>query len=112
MNAKAYAIGLTLLSAAAITGCAGNKDMTYQSVQPVSTYSSMDATALVYTDPAALAPTSDHPLRWLGFLGHPVGQLLDYGFNRPLYWLARLQPSLFGLTAEDAMLDSQRPPWR
>jgi len=112
MKTTAYAIGLTLLAATAIAGCASRQDLTYQSVQPVSTYSSMDATALVYTDPAALAPTSDHPLRWLGFLGHPVGQLLDYVLNRPLYWLARIQPTLFGMTAEDAMLDAQRPPWR
>ena len=112
MKTTAYAIGLTLLAATAIAGCASRQDLTYQSVQPVSTYSSMDATALVYTDPAALAPTSDHPLRWLGFLGHPVGHLLDYVLNRPLYWLARIQPTLFGMTAEDAMLDAQRPPWR
>jgi len=112
MKMTAGVIGLVFVAAAAISGCASNQNRTYQSVQPVSTYSSMDATALVYTDPASLAPTSDHPLRWLGFLGHPVGQLLDYAINRPLYWLARSQPTLFGFTAEDAMLDAQRPPWR
>jgi hypothetical protein len=94
-------------------GCASKGDVvTYQSVQPMSTYSSMDATALVYTDPAALAPTSDHPLRWLAFLGYPLGQLFDYGINRPLYGVARAAPSMFGYTAEDAMLDAQRPSWR
>ena len=112
MKKTACMISLMLIAAVAVTGCASNRDVTYQSVQPVSTYLSMDATALVYTDPAALAMTSDHPLRWLGFLGQPVGQILAYGINRPLYWLARSQPSLFGYTAEDAMLDSQRPPWR
>lgn len=107
-------LSLVLVVTALMVGCASNKNVNvnYQPVQPMSTYSSMDATALVYTDPAALAPTSDHPLRWLAFLGHPVGQLMDYAINRPLYWLARSQPSLFGLTAEDAMLDAQRPPWR
>ena len=105
-------LSLMLIVAVLISGCASNKNVNYQPVQPMSTYSSMDATALVYTDPAALAPTSDHPLRWIAFLGHPVGQLMDYVINRPLYWLARSQPSLFGLTAEDAMLDAQRPPWR
>lgn len=112
MKMTAGVIGFVLLTAAVSAGCASKQNLTYQPVQPMSTYSSMDATALVYTDPAALAPTSDHPLRWLGFLGHPVGQLVDYGFNRPLYWLARSAPSLFGLTAEDAMLDAQRPAWR
>jgi hypothetical protein len=93
-----------------VWGCAHKQDAVY--VQPLSTYSSMDATALIYTDPAALAPTSDHPLRWLGFLGHPVGNLIDYLINRPLYSLAELSPSLFGYTSEDAMLESQRPPFR
>jgi len=39
---------------------------------------------------------------------HPVGQGLDYGFNRPVYSLAGSMPYLFGYTSEDAMLDSQR----
>ena len=112
MRKSVCRLSLMLAVTALLAGCSSNKNMTIQPVQPMSTYSSMDATALVYTDPASLAPTSDHPLRWLAFLGHPVGQLLDYTINRPLYWLARSQPSLFGMTAEDAMLDSQRPPWR
>ena len=100
---------LVLTAALLAGGCAGKRDMY---VQPTSTYSSMDATALIYTDPAALAPTSDHPLRWLGFLGQPLGTLLDYAINRPLYGLAATSPGLFGYTSEDAMLDSQRPAFR
>ena len=101
----AFVLAIALLAG----GCAGKRDM---QVQPMSTYNSMDATALVYTDPAALAPTSDHPLRWLAFVMHPVGTLLDYVINRPLYGLASASPTLFGFTSEDAMLDSQRPAFR
>lgn len=105
-NARCWAVvGLTVALGAG--GCAGSREMT--SVQPMSTYSSMDATALVYTDPAALAPTGDHPLRWLAFLGHPVGNLMDYAINRPFRALASSAPGLFGYTSEDAMLDAQRP---
>ena len=109
MRNSALLTALVLTVALLAGGCAGNRDM---QVQPMSTYSSMDATALVYTDPAALSPTSDHPLRWLGFVLHPVGTLLDFVINRPQYGLASASPSLFGFTSEDAMLDSQRPAFR
>jgi hypothetical protein len=77
-------------------------------VAPMSIYSVMDATSLVYTDPKAAASISDDPRRWLGFFLHPVGQLVDYTINRPLYGIASQAPYLFGYTAEDAMNDSQR----
>lgn len=109
MRNSALLTALVLTVALLAGGCAGNRDM---QVQPMSTYSSMDATALVYTDPAALSPLSDHPLRWLAFVMHPVGTLLDYAINRPLYGLASSAPTLFGFTSEDAMLDSQRPAFR
>ena len=101
----AFVLAIALLAG----GCAGKRDM---QVQPMSTYSSMDATALVYTDLAAHSPLSDHPLRWLSFVMQPIGNLLDYAINRPLYGLASSAPSLFGFTSEDAMLDSQRPAFR
>jgi hypothetical protein len=113
MNNTRWLAAVVLVTAFIAGGCASNQTHdTQSSVQPMSTYSSMDATALVYTDPAALSPTSDHPLRWLGFIGHPVGTLLDYAINRPLYALASRFPGLFGYTSEDAMLDSQRPAFR
>jgi hypothetical protein len=96
---------------AGLAGCAGHQqtadgDTGY--VAPASIYSVMDSTALVYTDVVAGSPLNDNPWRWLGFLLHPVGQALDYGFNRPVYTLTSGMPYLFGYTSEDAMLDGQR----
>lgn len=94
-----------------LTGCSStHQSATFDQeyVAPMSIYSVMDATAMVYTDPTAAAPASDNPYRWFGFILHPVGQLVDYAVNRPLYALASSAPYLFGYTAEDAMVDSQR----
>ncbi|MBX3237571.1 MAG: hypothetical protein KF814_15585 [Nitrospiraceae bacterium] len=93
------------------TGCASTQqpamnDQSYNA--PVSIYSAMDSTSLVYTDPAAAAPVGDNPYRWMGFILHPVGQFFDYTVNRPLYTLSSINPRLFGYTSEDAMVDSQR----
>ncbi|MCP9447018.1 MAG: hypothetical protein NNA22_05545 [Nitrospira sp.] len=98
---------LALLSA----GCAttGQDGMSVQGHGSLtSIYSILDTTALVYSDPAAGSPINDHPLRWVGFLGHPFGHAVDYGINRPLYVLGASSPYLFGYTAEDAMEHSQR----
>jgi len=75
---------------------------------PTSIFSILDATALVYTDPAGGSTVNDHPLRWLGFLAQPFGHAVDYGINRPMYKLGASKPYLFGYTAEDAMQDSLR----
>lgn len=94
-----------------VTGCSSTRQGTaveQDYIAPMSIYSTMDATSLVYTDPQAAAPRSDDPRRWLGFFLHPVGQLVDYAINRPLYAVASMAPYVFGYTAEDAMLDSQR----
>ena len=108
MKTKLIAVGLLLI--AGLVGCAGQQtvegDIGY--VAPASIYSVMDSTALVYTDVAAGSPLNDNVWRWAAFLLHPVGQLLDYGFNRPVYGIAGSMPYLFGYTSEDAMLDGQR----
>ena len=109
MKTKLFAVGVLVI--ASLVGCAGHQqaaesDIGY--VAPASIYSVMDSTALVYTDVAAGSPLNDNPWRWLGFVLHPVGQALDYGFNRPMYSLTGSMPYLFGYTSEDAMLDSQR----
>lgn len=109
MKTTVIATGILLL--ATLIGCAGNRqnvDDQSEYAAPASIYSVMDSTALVYTDVAAGSPLNDNPWRWLGFLLHPVGQALDYGFNRPVYALTGNMPYLFGYTNEDAMLDSQR----
>lgn len=93
------------------TGCAttGGGDLSSQEYgHPTSIYSILDSTALVYSDPAAGSAMNDHPLRWLGFAGHPFAQAVDYGINRPLYLLGASSPYLFGYTAEDAMQNSLR----
>ena len=112
MRTTALAVGILLLATA--VGCAGNQqqqdsaDAVGGYTAPASIYSVMDPTSLVYTDVAAGAAPSDNPWRWTGFLLHPVGVALDYGLNRPLYKLTSGMPYLFGYTAEDSMLDSQR----
>jgi hypothetical protein len=106
--------GLTwslLLTIFLVTGCSSTRqgvaaEQNY--VAPVSIYSVMDATSLVYTDPRAASPANDNPYRWAAFVLHPVGQFMDYVINRPLYAIASMAPYVFGYTAEDAMVDSQR----
>ena len=112
MRGTVMAIGvLTLLLMA--TGCstthqqsAGTNDREY--VPPTSIYNILDSTALVYSSPAAGSAVNDHPLRWLGFIAHPIGHAFDYGINRPMYTIGGNSPYLHGYTAEDSMLDAQR----
>jgi len=113
MRTSALAVGMLLL--VIVTGCASNRqdqatvdlgDGDYH--PPASIYSVMDSTALVYTSPVAGSPINDNVWRWAGFILHPIGVALDYGFNRPLYKLSSSMPYLFGYNSEDAMLDSQR----
>ena len=112
MRTTTLALGILLL--ATTVGCAGNREQQASAdadggyTPPVSIYSVMDPTSLVYTDVAAGAAPNDNPWRWTGFLLHPVGVALDYGLNRPLYMLTSGMPYLFGYTSEDSMLDSQR----
>ena len=58
-----------------VTGCSSTRQGAIEQdyVAPMSIYSVMDATALVYSDPQAAAPMNDDPRRWLGFLLYPVG---------------------------------------
>jgi hypothetical protein len=105
---KIKLIAVIILLVADLVGCASHRQTDSDYVAPTSIYSVMDSTALVYTDVAAGSPLNDNPWRWAGFLLHPVGQLLDYGVNRPIYSITSTMPYLFGYTSEDAMLDSQR----
>jgi hypothetical protein len=110
MNAMSWALGIVMV-AVLTAGCEtmqqqGAGDREY--APPTSIHNILDSTALVYSDPAAGSAVNDNPYRWLGFILHPVGQALDYGVNRPLYTLASTIPYLFGYTAEDNMVDSQR----
>ena len=100
-----------LLVVLLLTGCSTTHQgaaVEQDYVAPMSIYNVMDATSLVYSDPQAAAPRNDDPRRWLGFLLHPVGQVVDYIINRPLYAIASMAPSVFGYMAEDAMVDSQK----
>jgi hypothetical protein len=112
MRTTALAVGILLLATA--VGCApghqqqATADTDGGYTAPASIYSVMDPTSLVYTDVAAGAAANDNPWRWAGFLLHPAGVVLDYGVNRPLYWVPSKMPYLFGYTTEDSMLDSQR----
>ncbi len=110
MRALSWTVGIAMLTVVA-AGCAttgqqGAEDKEF--TPPTSIYNILDSTVLVYADPAAGSAINDHPLRWLGFLSHPMGHALDYGVNRPMYTLGGSIPYLFGYTAEDSSLDSQR----
>lgn len=100
------AVGLLILLSL-VAGCMTVPES--RQTQDVGTAWPLDSLAYIYTDPAAVSPVNDHPLRWLAFLLHPVGVVLDYGINRPLYAFTSLSPTLFGFTPEDATLHAQRP---
>ena len=116
MRTTALALGILLLASA--VGCAENRqqqasadaDGKYDGnyMAPASIYSVMDPTSLVYTDVRAGSAASDNPWRWAGFFLNPVGVGIDYGVNRSIYTLSSKMPYVFGYTAEDSMLDSQR----
>lgn len=110
MRAMSWTVGIAMLTMVA-AGCATTEQQgvgNREHKPPMSIYNVLDSTALLYSDPAAGSPINDHPLRWLGFLAHPIGHAFDYGVNRPMYTLGGSTPYLFGYTAEDSMLDSQR----
>jgi hypothetical protein len=114
MNVTSTALGIMMLAMVA-TGCstthqqtqtAGAEDKEY--MPPTSIYNILDSTALVYSSPAAGSAVNDHPLRWLGFILHPISHAFDYGVNRPMYTVGGKSSYLHGYTAEDSMLDAQR----
>ncbi len=112
MRATACALAF-VLTAALASGCGTTHQQSgytddREYTPPTSIYNILDSTALVYSDPAAGSAVNDNPWRWAGFILHPVGQLIDYGINRPLYKLASAFPYIFGYTAEDVMVDAQR----
>ena len=111
MKAMIWRAGIALTAVLA-TGCSTthqqNASAESEYAPPTSIYNILDSTALVYSDPSAGSPVNDNPLRWLGFLLHPIGQALDYAVNRPLYMLSGSFPYATGYTAEDNMLDAQR----
>ena len=111
---KTMALALGILFLATVVGCAGDRhqqasaDAAGDYTPPASIYSVMDSTSLVYTDVRAGSAAYDNPWRWAAFALHPVGLALDYGVNRPIYKVPSKMQYLFGYTAEDSMLDSQR----
>jgi len=112
MRTTVFALGMLFVATA--IGCAGNSQQQMATnsdgnyTPPASIYSVMDSTSLIYTDVRAGSAAYDNPWRWAGFLLHPLGVVMDYGVNRPMYTLGSKSPYLFGYTAEDSMLDSQR----
>lgn len=98
--------GLILVLALMATGCTKTTEVR---TNQTTIYSSMESTALVYTDPEGTSALDDHPLRWVGFWMSPFANAFDYVWNRQWYNLASTRPNLFGYTSEDAMLHSQRP---
>lgn len=112
MKVTSTILGIMMLTLVG-TGCStthqqGGHVDTKEYTPPTSIYNILDSTALVYSDPTAGSAVNDHPLRWLGFVAHPIGHAFDYGINRPMYTIGSSSPYLHGYTAEDSMLDAQR----
>ncbi len=97
------ALGLVLFI---MNGCARFEHT--KGKQPSTIYSSSDAASLVYSDPLASAPVYDNPWRWLSFMLYPVGVVMDYAVNRPLYRMAASSPATSGYSSEDAQLELHR----
>lgn len=97
-------IAVILLVGVLGAGCATTAD----TAQPTANYWPLDSLAMSFADPVAVSPVHDFPLRWVGFALHPIGVVLDYLVNRPIYWVASTFPRVFGLTAEDSGHMAQR----
>ena len=107
MQKLRFLAGLVIVVALLAGGCAGAQG---EGVRGTSaSYWPLDSLALTYADPIAVAAIHDHPLRWFAFAVHPLGVVLDYSVNRPVYSVVSAFPGLFGFTAEDAGLHAQRP---
>jgi hypothetical protein len=111
MNVTRSVIGIVMLTIVA-AGCStthqqGASVVAKEYTPPTSIYNILDSTALVYSDPAAGSAVNDHPLRWLGFVAHPIGHAFDFG-NRLIYMVGSNSPYLFGYTDEDNMVNAQR----
>ena len=112
MKATSIALGIMMLATVA-AGCSTTHQQgagvdVKEYTPPTSIYNILDSTALVYSEPTAGSAVNDHPLRWLGFIAHPIGHAFDYGINRPMYTVGGSSPYLHGYTAEDSMVDAQR----
>jgi len=101
-------IGLVALVVILAAGCATKQEGDIKLTQGGGMYSALDATAQVYSNTRAQAPVDDNPWRYAGFALHPVGVILDYAINRPIYALASVFPYMFGYTSEDVLVSSQR----
>ena len=99
-------IVLLLVGTLVGNGCSTTQEVS--TAQPTANYWPLDSLAMSYADPVAVSPVHDHPLRWLVFAFHPVGVILDYAVNRPIYAVASAFPTFFGYTAEDAGHQAQR----
>jgi hypothetical protein len=100
---------LSVLLAMTVSGCGDRHFLGgSQDGQVLSPFSVMDSTTTIFAEPASASPVNDHPLRWFGFVSHPLGMVLDYLPNRVAYGIASLAPRWSGYTTEDAILHELR----
>lgn len=103
-------LGMMLMVVWLAGGCASTaSNLETQPGQQVGGAWPLDSLAYIYSDPVTASPLNDNEWRWAGFILNPVGVVLDYLVNRPLYALGSSNSSLFGFTPEDYTLDAQRP---
>src|SRR5215216_3587705 len=99
-------VGIVLAVSLVSAGCA-TPQQTMEQKSDASTAWPLDSLSYIYSDPVAVSPLNDHPLRIFGFLLQPIGLALDYMINRPAYSFAASHPVMTGFTPEDATLHSQ-----
>src|SRR6266516_610152 len=101
MKLSHIAIGMLMVAAFSLVGCAGP-------VRSTETYPTpMPLDLPIGIDEGLITPGWDgsHPLRLLAFILSPIGVGLDLLIQQPLYLLAAQAPEVFGYTVMDEIYE-------
>ena len=108
MKLSHIAIGILMVAALSLAGCAGP-------VRSTDTYPTpMPLDLPVGIDEGLITPGWDgsFPLRLLAFIIHPIGVGLDLLVQQPMYLLASVAPAFFGYTVMDEVYQETTVPYR
>ena len=108
MKLSHIAIGILMVAALSLVGCAGP-------VRSTDTYPTpMPLDLPVGIDEGLITPGWDggFPLRLLAFIIHPIGVGLDLLVQQPMYLLASVAPEFFGYTVMDEVYQETTVPYR
>ena len=108
MKLSHIAIGMLMVAAFSLVGCAGpvRSSETYPTPMPLD--------LPVGIDEGLITPGWDgsFPLRLLAFIIHPIGVGLDLIVQQPMYLLASAAPAVFGYTYMDEVYQETTVPYR